>query len=110
MDFSERQAADVVVMMSLSVSDEEEESGTTRQLAVYSRDERLREDVSLSQTHSFRVEGPPNRETSRFFENAIGRFLREIFKAEKQLLSCDCDYINKTCSVNRTLVSHIDVV
>ena len=40
---------------------------------------------------SFHVEGPQNREISLFIENAIGRFLRELFKVEKnsrqQLLS-----------------------
>ena len=33
---------------------------------------------------SFQVEGPQNRKISLFIGNTIGRFLRELSKAEKQ--------------------------
>ena len=42
----------------------------------------IKEKIWYSQ--SFQVEGPQNREISRFIGNTIGRFFRELFKAEKQ--------------------------
>ena len=59
---------------------------------------------------SFQVEGPQNGEISLFIGNTIiGRFIRELFKAEKQSATATIMYyINKTCSINITSVVHID--
>ena len=57
-------------------------------------------------TQSFQVEGPQNREISRFIGNTIGRFLWELFKAETQSVTAAI----MSCSINRTSVIDIDTM